>query len=69
MRLCSFSNKRNIYRIITGNFDNDRDNVLLSFVMPEGAQALQTNLVLALMHYKRSTSNLLLILEWRMFFY
>jgi len=23
-----------IYRIITGNFDDDRDNVLLSFVMP-----------------------------------
>jgi len=23
-----------IYRIITGNFDSDRDNVLLSFVMP-----------------------------------
>jgi len=29
--------KQYIYTTITGNFDNDSDNVLLSFVMPKGA--------------------------------
>jgi len=37
MYICVRTKFSIIYRIITGNFDNDSDNVLLSFVMPEGA--------------------------------